>query len=133
VNCINDVPVANNASYTSTGNIITSSGFVLVRTMSGTDIDTGTLLTYSINTMPTNGVLTSTGKANFTYTPALGFSGSDSFTYTVSDGSATSNIATISITVISNTINQPPVASSGSSTTSEDIQLIAPLVASDPE
>jgi large repetitive protein len=101
--------------------------------MSGSDLDIGDTLVYTVGMMPTNGTLTSFGNGNFSYTPSLGFSGADSFSFTIFDGSTTSSTGVISITVNPNTINQSPVASSASHTTSEDILLIAPLIASDPE
>ncbi|MGH2786088.1 MAG: Ig-like domain-containing protein [Actinomycetota bacterium] len=49
-----------------------------------------------------------TDRANVTYTPAAGFSGSDSFTFRANDGTANSNTATVSITVAAG--NAPPQA-----------------------
>lgn len=55
-------------------------------------------LFFTITVQPSNGVL-SGSEANWTYTPAPGFSGDDSFEFTVNDGNNESAPATISITV----------------------------------
>jgi hypothetical protein len=91
VNPINDAPVSNNQSVTTTKN--TSVAVILV----GSDVDLD-LLTYSIVDGPTNGAL-SGAAPNLTYTPNTNFVGNDSFTFKVNDGSLDSNIAAVSIAV----------------------------------
>ena len=50
-------------------------------------------------TDPQSGSVTLNANGSFTYTPAIGFTGTASFTYKASDGTAQSNAATVSITV----------------------------------
>jgi uncharacterized delta-60 repeat protein len=65
--------------------------------------DNGDPVTFSIVTPPQHGTLTGSG-ANRTYTPATGFYGADSFTFKANDGTLDSTIATVSITVSSNSV-----------------------------
>jgi VCBS repeat-containing protein len=69
-----------------------------------------------------HGSLTLNANGSYTYAPAADYTGPDSFTYRASDGQAESNVGTITITVTP--VNDPPVASAKSYTTSEDAQLI---------
>ena len=55
-------------------------------------------LTYSIVTQPVNGTLSGTGP-EITYTPNPDYKGQDSFTFKVNDGAVDSALATVSITV----------------------------------
>ena len=66
---------------------------------------------------PTHGVLSGSGPT-FTYTPAQDFHGADSFTFKVNDGSHDSNTSTVNITVTE--VNDAPVATEDSASTSED-------------
>lgn len=66
VNCVNDAPTANNQSYTATGNVITNTGNILIGTLSGTDIDAGDMLTYTIVQDVLSGTLLLTG-GTFSY------------------------------------------------------------------
>ncbi len=88
----------------------------------------GDPLTYSIVSGPATGTLSGTAP-ELTYTPAADFNGSDSFTFEVDDGLAVSNTATVSITVAP--VNDPPLASSKSVTTDEDVPVAIVLPASD--
>ena len=54
-----------------------------------TDPDTGTTLTITAVTQPTNGTVVITGGGTgVTYTPDANFAGTDTFTYTITDGAA---------------------------------------------
>jgi hypothetical protein len=97
VNAVNDAPVANTQSVT------TNQNTAKAITLNATDVD-GDTLTYSIVTSPAHGTLSGT-PPNVTYTPVANYSGSDSFTFQANDGIANSNIATISITVSSQSSN----------------------------
>src|SRR5262249_27246881 len=69
------------------------------------------------------------GDGSFSYTPAIGFSGTDSFTYRASDGQAQSGLATATITV--NFVNTAPVArndSAGSTLQNTPLTVAAPGV-----
>jgi VCBS repeat-containing protein len=85
-------------------------------TLSGSDVD-GDTLTYTIVTMPANGVLSGTAP-NVSYKPNANFFGDDLFTFTVNDGNLTSELATVNIHV--NSVNDVPVCLSLSLTTDED-------------
>ena len=67
-------------------------------TLTGSDIDVGDLLTYTIETHPMSGTLSGTAP-NVTYTPDAGFTGTDSFTFKVNDGTVDSAPATVTIAV----------------------------------
>ena len=76
-----------------------------------TDVD-GDSLTVASVTHGANGSVSINADNTVTYTPASGFSGSDSFTYVPNDGSTDGNVATVSVTVIPDTV--PPIRSGGS-------------------
>ena len=85
-------------------------------TLTATDAD-GNALTYTIVTQPAHGTLSGTAP-NVTYTPELNYNGPDSFTFKVNDGTVDSAPATVSITVTP--VNDAPVATAQSVTTSQD-------------
>jgi peptidoglycan/xylan/chitin deacetylase (PgdA/CDA1 family) len=68
-------------------------------TLTGNDADSNPI-TFATSSNPSNGTLSGSGAA-LTYTPNTGFVGSDSFTFIVNDGLISSNIATVSISVAS--------------------------------
>jgi hypothetical protein len=112
ITCINDVPLVNNASYTTTGNILTQTGNIFIGTLSGSDIDVGDVLSFTIIDSTTSGSLILTG-TTFTYEPMIDFVGEDTFMYVATDASgAVSNTGTITMNVISNNYNAPPMAHS---------------------
>ncbi|MES2658775.1 MAG: Ig-like domain-containing protein, partial [Verrucomicrobiota bacterium] len=69
-----------------------------VITLTASDVDAGSALSYTIVTRPANGTLVGTGPTQL-YVPLANFNGSDSFTFTASDGVLDSPPATVSITV----------------------------------
>ena len=85
-------------------------------------------LTYTIISAPTNGALSGTAP-NLTYNPSANFYGTDSFTFRVNDGALDSNVATVSIVV--NSINDLPTATSNSITTPEDTAIAITLSGND--
>ena len=95
--------------------------------LSASDSD-GDSLNYSIVSGPSHGAL-SGNAPNMSYMPASNYNGADSFTYRANDGSLNSNVATFNISVSS--VNDAPVASSGSASTSEDSTVSIALSASD--
>jgi VCBS repeat-containing protein len=121
---VNDAPTASDGSLT-TNEDTPASG-----TLVAADVD-GNLLVYSIVTNGTKGVATITDAATgaYTYTPNANANGADSFTFKANDGTLNSNIATISITVTP--VNDAPIASDGSLTTTEDTPASGTLSASD--
>ena len=81
---VNDPPMANNDSYTTTENIPLTIAFPGV--LSNDNDPEGAALTAALATGPANGALTLNANGSFTYTPSSNFVGSDSFTYRASDG-----------------------------------------------
>ena len=75
-------------------------------TLSGSDVDTGDTLTYSVLTDPSNGTVTNNNDGTVTYTPTANYNGTDTFTYKVNDGTVDSNTSTVTITV--NPVNDAP-------------------------
>jgi len=120
--CINDVPVANSQSVT------TPEDAAKAITLTGSDADPGTTLTFTVLTQPAHGTLSGTAP-NLTYTPNLNYNGSDSFTFRVNDGTVNSNTATVSITVTP--VNDAPVANDQSVATNEDTAKAITLTGSD--
>jgi uncharacterized delta-60 repeat protein len=97
VNPVNDAPVAVANMYTTTeGSALTLAAPGVLQ--NDTDVD-GDSLSALLVAGPAHGTLTLSANGSFTYTPALGFSGTDSFTYKANDGAADSNAATVTITV----------------------------------
>ncbi|MBT7047415.1 MAG: cadherin-like domain-containing protein [Gammaproteobacteria bacterium] len=81
--------------------------------------------TVTVATKPAYGTTTVANNGQVTYTPNAGYSGADSFTYTVmDDDGATSNIATISVTVNSESVTPPPPSSSGGGSSSFGLLLV---------
>ena len=117
----NTPPVADNQS------VVTVLNNALGITLTATDADNDPL-TYNLETLPSNGVLSGTEPA-LTYTPDLDFTGSDSFTFRANDGTDDSNIAIISITVTP--INDPPVANDDGATTDEDSTTVVAVLSND--
>src|SRR5205085_2859050 len=90
---INQPPVAQDQ------NVSTSQGTSLPITLVATDADKD-LLTYSIDTPPTHGLLSGTAP-QLTYIPSGNYTGSDFIKFKAQDGKVDSNLATVSITITS--------------------------------
>ena len=97
---INDRPTARSQQ------VATLEESALQFTLSGSDVDVGDAVTFSIVGVPTHGTLSGTAP-NVTYTPDKDYDGFDSFRFSTSDGVATSDIATVSIRVTG--VNDPPI------------------------
>ena len=123
VGAVNDAPTAGNVSVT------TDEDTPVLVTLTGSDPE-GSTLGYAIVTPPTSGTLSGTAPG-LTYTPDPDVSGADTFTYIVNDGSLDSLPATVDITI--NPVNDAPVASAASVSTSEDTPLGITLTGSDVE
>jgi CshA-type fibril repeat protein/VCBS repeat-containing protein len=113
---VNDTPVATPNSYT-TNEDIAATGNVLTDGVPDSDVD-GNTLTAELVATTANGALVLNPNGVFTYTPNPNFHGTDSFTYNATDGTADSNVVTVTITVIA--VNDAPVATPNSYSTSED-------------
>lgn len=66
--------------------------------------DSGSGLTVSSWSQPSQGSVTMSPSGGYTYTPAAGFTGNDSFTYTVSDSAGSTASATVRINVAAPTV-----------------------------
>ena len=100
----NNPPVANNQTVSGDHNA------PIDITLTGSDPDTGDVLSFSISSLPGSGDLSdgstpivstpfSLSGDNVTYTPNTSFSGADGFTFKASDGKASSNPATVTVNV----------------------------------
>src|SRR4029078_8098895 len=85
---VDDAPVAADQALT------TNEDTAKPITLTATDVDTVTALTYTIVVGPQHGTLSGTAP-NVTYTPAANYNGGDSFTFKANDGTLDSNIATV--------------------------------------
>ncbi len=117
---INDAPVAAGDAYSMTQDTVLSIAAPGVLGNDG-DVD-GDVLSARVMAGPANGTISFTADGAFTYTPALGFTGTDSFSYVVNDGLADSSEATVAITV--NRVNAAPVANDDDYSTTEDTAII---------
>ncbi|MGJ8651244.1 MAG: beta strand repeat-containing protein [Opitutaceae bacterium] len=93
VDPVNDPPAADAQSVT----VIENDSVAI--TLSGSDIDGDSIVSYNVATGPSNGQLTGTAP-NLSYTPNAAYVGLDSFTFTVNDGTVDSAEATVSIAVV---------------------------------
>ncbi len=122
INAINDAPIVINGAASGDEDVS------IIGTLSGSDVDAGTTLTFIKVTNPSHGSVVITGNS-YTYTPTLDYNGTDSFTFKANDGLLDSNIATITLTL--GVINDAPIATSASAAGDEDNAIAGTLVASD--
>jgi len=122
---VNDIPIA--VDDTVTANEDTAIAVISVLA-NDTDSD-GDTLNISDFTQPSHGTAGSNGDGTLTYTPNADFNGTDSFAYTVSDGNGGIATATVNITV--NPVNDAPVANDQTVTLNEDETASITLTASD--
>jgi hypothetical protein len=93
----NRPPVAVNDSYdVETGKVLSVTNPGVLANDSDPD---GDQMSTAMASPPNHGTVSLSSQGGFTYTPAMGFTGTDSFTYTASDGKALSNAGTVTITV----------------------------------
>ena len=109
---VNDAPVGSGTS------ISTSEDTVKTGTLPVASDADGDTLTYGKGSDPVHGTVTVNADGTYVYTPAANYNGADSFTYTVNDGKGGSNTYTVAITI--SPVNDAPVGSGTSITTSED-------------
>jgi len=102
VSPVNDAPVSEDQSLA-----LYIEDVSLDITLTGTDIESDAL-TYAIETDPSNGIITLDGDIA-TYIPNVGYIGSDSFTFKANDGNIDSAIATVSVIVTSNDLDNDGV------------------------
>jgi hypothetical protein len=101
VNDINEPPIANNASYTTSQDTNLTIDLTLISQDPDSEGSNNANLALASLGNPSQGgsVQYSGGEANITYSPADGFSGVETFTYTIRDGGTTPLGATGTITV----------------------------------
>jgi VCBS repeat-containing protein len=119
VSAVNNAPVAVNDTYS------TNEDTALNRAAPGvlsndTDADGDNLTAIKVSN-PSHGSLTLNSNGSFTYTPTSNYNGTDSFTYKANDSKTDSNVATATITI--SAVNDAPVATADSYSTSEDTVL----------
>lgn len=120
---VNDPPIAGQDSFNTSEDVPLEipAGGVLTN---DTDVDADAL-TALLVAGPTNGTLSLSTNGGFVYTPTSDFNGSDSFTYHANDGQTNSEIAMVSITIAP--VNDAPIASNDSFSTTEDTALVIPI------
>lgn len=106
--------------------VVTDEDTPAVISLTGT-VGNGGTLSYAVETPPSHGTLSGTAP-NLVYTPNPEYFGTDSFTFKATYGTASST-ATVSIAV--NPVNDLPIASSQSTSTTEDTAKEITLSASD--
>jgi hypothetical protein len=124
---ITTTPPENQAPVAVSSSVTTPEDMPVGIALSASDAD-GNLLTYSVVSNPSRGVLSGTAPS-LVYTPNADSNGTDSFTFITNDGTVNSNTATVSISVTP--VNDVPVASSKSASTAEDTPVTIVLSASD--
>jgi archaellum component FlaF (FlaF/FlaG flagellin family) len=120
---VNDRPIARDVQ------VATLEESALQFTLSGSDVDVGDVLTFSILGVPTHGTLSGTAP-NLTYLPVKDFDGYDNFRFRTSDGESSSEVANVAIRV--NGVNDPPVVEAQTNVaTQENDRIRITLMATD--
>ncbi|MEQ1871678.1 MAG: Ig-like domain-containing protein, partial [Vicinamibacterales bacterium] len=92
---------ANVAPIVSSVELVTQEGVARSGTLGATDAN-GDAVTFSLGTLPTNGVVTLTNPSTgaFTFTPTVGFVGVQTFTFTATDTHGAASTGTALVTVV---------------------------------
>lgn len=99
--CFNDdddIPTPNSAPTAMSVDLITQADTPIVDMASAADVDMD-MLTFSIVTPPTNGMLALDANGQFTYQPEATVTGTDSFVFGVTDGLSAVVNGTVNITI----------------------------------
>ncbi|APG59411.1 hypothetical protein LPB144_02855 [Christiangramia salexigens] len=120
---VNDAPVANDDPVETDED----EAIEIAVLENDTDTDGGTLVITDVST-PLNGTVSHNG-TTVIYTPNPNFNGEDSFVYTISDGNGGTDTATVDITV--NPVNDDPVADDDIAVTTENTEVIIPVLDND--
>lgn len=125
VNSINDIPVANNDTYT------IDEDSQLDDDVSSNDENLfDTPITISLVSNVSNGTLTLNADGTFTYIPNSEYFGTDNFSYKITDGNGDAVTANVSITITF--INDgAPVAVNDNTSTNEDTAVTIDVLAND--
>ena len=119
VNAVNDAPVVGAGTVNVSEDQSVSNTLPLA-----SDVDGDALVYGPGATAPSHGTVTINPDGTYTYTPTTNFTGADTFSFIVTDGAVT---VERSITVTVNPVNDAPIASGGSLTTSEDVPFTGTL------
>ncbi|MEX0310377.1 MAG: Ig-like domain-containing protein, partial [Tateyamaria sp.] len=125
---VNDAPVAQDQSVT------TDEDMAVGITLTATDVDaSNTSFTFEILTGPSNGLISDFNAAagTFVYTPTGDFNGPDAITFEVRDSENLASLASGTVSLTVNPVNDPPVAQDQSVTTDEDTAVGITLTATD--
>ncbi|KAB8043227.1 Ig-like domain-containing protein, partial [Janthinobacterium aquaticum] len=109
---VNDAPVGSGTTITTTEDTVKTGTLPVA-----TDVD-GDSLTYGKGSDPAHGTVVVNPNGSYTYTPAANYNGNDSFSYTINDGKGGSNTYVVNIVI--DPVNDAPVGSGTTITTSED-------------
>lgn len=107
--------------------IVTDEDLPIGVSLTGSDPD-GDTLSYRIVSAPMYGTLSGT-VPNLVYTPNANYAGNDTFSFVSNDGKLDSE--TVSVTILVNPVNDPPVANSQTDTTNQNTPLSIILTGSD--
>ncbi|VGO12987.1 hypothetical protein PDESU_01541 [Pontiella desulfatans] len=122
------IAVTNEAPIAIAQSLVVFPDSTLAITLTGTNTDGPSNLTYAVVDTPDYGTLDG-GSNMWTYTPNAGYEGPDNFTFKVNDGLIDSDPATISIMVT----NYVPTADSQQVFTEYGSNVVVTLTGSDPE
>ncbi len=121
----NDAPVAMDDMFTTDEDVAITGASV-----AGNDSDVdGDMLTFMLDTGPSNGTLVFNNDGTFEYTPDPDFNGVDNFTYMVSDGFGGTDTGMVAITVTP--VNDAAVATNDTETTDEDTSVVISVLDND--
>ena len=123
---VNDVPVANNDTYTTLEDVRLT---VAAPGVLANDWDPDSAMTTLLISNVTKGTLSLNTNGGFTYTPNTNYNGSDSFTYRPTDGLLTGNVATVTINITP--VNDTPFAVDDATNTLEDVSVTIRVLAND--
>ncbi|PYR69576.1 MAG: hypothetical protein DMF88_05630, partial [Acidobacteria bacterium] len=124
ITAANDAPLAANDASTTAEDTAVSIAVLA----NDTDVD-GDALTVSVAGTPAHGSTLANADGTITYTPAANYNGADSFTYTISDGHGGTATGTVSVSVTA--VNDAPLATNDTGTTSEDAAVSIAVLAND--
>ncbi len=120
INAVNDAPAAVNDTYTLFEDhpLTINAGGVLAN---DSDVENNPLTAVLVSNV-SHGTLTLNANGSFTYLPAGNFNGSDSFTYKANDGQSLNNLSNTATVILRiDSVNDPPVGSSQTVTTLENV------------
>lgn len=122
----NNTPTAGNDA------LFTSEDVAATINVLGNDSDLdGNNLSVTSTSVPLHGTVTINANNTLTYQPTANYFGTDRFTYEVSDGRG--GVATATVDVMVNAVNDPPIASGNRLALNEDTQLSDRTVGVDPD